>query len=390
MVPFLRSFRSLRTRLAVFFAALIATVLLAFGSAVYVAAVVMEAHETESQTEKEHELRQVRHLLYVSLSLGIPLGAVFSALGSYWMTRRTLRAMSDIVETASALAPDGLNQRIPLHPEDDVEIRRLVGSLNHMLARVERAVSGLRRFTQDAAHEMRTPIAALRTRLEIALRKSRDEITLVTLIEETLEELDAQQQLVEALLLLARSDAGELQVKRQPVVLHELIADVVSLYEAIAEEQSQQVILTCPQDLVLCTDKLLLCRVLANLVDNACKYTPRGGHIVIEGYRQSTDICICVSDSGPGILPKDAERIFERFFRGDSHRGSFSGFGLGLSIARELVSALGGRMSHKASASGGTVFQIIIQDGEEAGGLPVGLQANLPNGQSIQCGAQRM
>ena len=100
-------FRSLRTRLAVFFAALIAAVLLAFGSAVYVAAVVMEAHETESQTEKEHELRQVRHLLYVSLSLGIPLGAVLAALGSYWMTRRTLRAMSDIVETASALAPDG-------------------------------------------------------------------------------------------------------------------------------------------------------------------------------------------------------------------------------------------------------------------------------------------
>ena len=102
-----------------------------------------------------------------------------------------------------------LNQRIPLHPEDDVEIRRLVGSLNHMLARVERAVSGLRRFTQDAAHEMRTPIAALRTRLEIALRKSRDEITApFDADRRALEELDAQQQLVEALLLLARSDAG--------------------------------------------------------------------------------------------------------------------------------------------------------------------------------------
>jgi len=366
VVPFLPSFRSLRSRLAVFFAALIAAVLLAFGSAVYVVAAVMESHETESQTEKDRELRQVRHLLYVSLSLGIPLGAVLAAIGSNWMTRRTLRAMSDIVATASVLAPDSLDQRIPLRPEDDVEIIRLVGSLNHMLARVERAVSGLRRFTQDAAHELRTPIAVLRTRLEIALRKSRDEITLQTLIEETLEELDAQQQLVDALLLLARSDAGELQVKHQPVVLNELIEDVVSLYEAIAKEESQQIFLKCPQDIVLCTDKLLLYRALANLLDNACKYTPREGRISIEVHRQNTDLCICVSDSGPGILPTDAERIFERFFRADSHRGSTSGFGLGLSIAHEFVSALGGRLSQKPSASGGTVFQIIIGNVDEA------------------------
>lgn len=365
MVPFPLSLRSLRARLAVFFAALIAVTLILFGSAVYIAAVVMESHEIESQAEKERELRQVRHLLYVSLGLGIPFGAVLAALGSNWMTRRTLRAMSDIVQTASVLAPDSLSQRIPLRAEEDVEIRRLVGALNHMLERVERAVSGLQRFTQDAAHELRTPLSALRTRLEIALRKSRDAITFQTLIEETLEALDAQHRLVDALLLLARSDAGELPVKRQPVVLHALIAEVVSLYEAIAKEHRQHLCMRCPQELVLLTDKLLLSRTLANLLDNACKYTPQGGHIVVQVEKRAADVCIRVSDTGMGIPPADTERVFERFFRGDSHRGSTSGFGLGLSIAREFVCALGGQLSLHPSARLGAEFQIRIGDIEE-------------------------
>ena len=354
------SLQSLRARLALFFAALIAVVLLGFGSAVYIAAVIMEAQETESQAEKDHELTQVRHLLYVSLGVGIPLGAVLAALGSTWMTRRTLRAMSDIVATASVLRPDGLSQRIPLHAADDLEIVRLVGSLNHMIERVDRSLTGLRRFTQDAAHELRTPLAALRSRLEIALRKSRDAAEFRALVEETLEELDALHRLLDALLLLARSDAGELPVTKQEVVLHSLFEEVISLYDAIAAERAQQLCMECPEPLALWTDKLLLSRGLANLVDNACKFTPAGGRIVICAEQQGAEVWIRVSDSGPGISAADSERIFERFFRSAEHRGSTAGFGLGLSLCREFVSALGGQIQLQRSRAGGTEAAIIL------------------------------
>jgi two-component system OmpR family sensor kinase len=253
-----------------------------------------------------------------------------------------------------------LSQRIPLEQTDDLEIQRLVGSLNHMIARVERAVTGLRRFTQDAAHELRTPLAALRSRLEIALRKSRDAAAFRGLVEETLEELDALHRLVDALLLLARSDAGELPVTNQSVELRALIDEVISLYDAIAAEHAQQLFVDCSPSLVLWTDKLLLSRGLANLVDNACKFTPPGGRIGISAVQQGDAVCIRVSDSGPGISVADSQRIFERFFRGDEHRGRTAGFGLGLSLCREFVGALGGQIELARSPEGGTQASIMV------------------------------
>lgn len=351
------SLQSLRGRLACFFAALIAALLCLFAGVVYVAAEAMEAQESEPQAEKERELAQVRHLLYSSLAVGIPIAGSLAVLGSAWMTRRSLRALSEIVRLASQLDPERLGQRMPVSAGDDLEIQRLVAALNRMLSRVERAVSGLRRFTQDAAHELRTPLSALSSRLEIALRRPREVAALRLTLEESLEELAALQRLVEALLLLARSDAGELPVQLQTVALRPFLLEVVSLYEALASERELRLHVECAPGLSLYTDKLLLGRAVANLIDNACKFSPPGGEIVVRAQRQAGATQITIADAGPGIPAAVLPQVFERFYRGDSQR-SGTGSGLGLALAREFVAALGGQVQLERRAGGGTLARI--------------------------------
>lgn len=348
------SLRSLRGRLTCFFAALIAAALVAFAGVVYVAAEIVEATESEPQAEKDRELAQVRRLLGVALAVGIPIAGGLAALGSAWTTRRSIRALSDIVRAASQLDPERLNQRIPVSDADDLEIQRLVTALNHMLSRVDRAVSGLRRFTQDAAHELRTPLAALTSQLEITLRKPRDAAALRCAIEDTLEELDQLKRLVDALLLLARSDAGELPMNPQTVALQPLLQEVASLYEGIASERNVQLCVDCSPSLQLCTDKLLLGRAIANLLDNACKFSPPASQIRVQAARHDRAFVITIADRGPGLPSDAAQRVFERFYRGDSHRGSTTGFGLGLALVNEFVAALGGHVQLVPNLGGGT------------------------------------
>lgn len=354
--------QSLRTRLACFFAALIAVVLLGFAGAVYLAAAVLEEREVEPQAEKDRELREVRRLLWLSLGMGIPLGAGLAVLGSAQMTRRTLRALADIVRSASELDPDRLGQRIPSQPHDDLEIRRLVAALNHMLERLDLAVTGLRRFTRDAAHELRTPLAVLMSRLEIALRQPRDSTALRTTLEDSLEELASLQRLVDALLLLARSDAGELSASRQPVVLLRLLSEIASLYEAIASEWQLTLHIDCDPALSLDTDKVLLGRAVANLLDNACKFSFTGGKVWLCAARQPNHggVTITVADSGCGVPASEEERVFARFYRCSNHHNPTPGFGLGLSLTREFVTALCGTVTLRARSGGGTEVEICL------------------------------
>lgn len=349
---------SLRGRLAAFFALLIAAILALFSGAVYLTAVAIEAEETEPQADKDRELGRVRQLLAGSLGLGIPLGAGLAGLGSVWMTRRTLRSIAAIVRAASELDPEHLDQRIPASPSDDAELKPLIAALNQMLARLDRAVSGLRRFTQDAAHELRTPIAALMSRLEIALRRPRDVAALRATIEESLEELSTLSRLVDALLLLARSDAGELPIERQPVCLPDLFDELASLYEGVLEQRHLRLHLRCPAALSLHTDKLLLGRALANLLDNACKFSPDGATIVLIATQHPTHIAIGVHDDGPGIPSDEVGRVCDRFFRGAAQRGDSPGFGLGLALTHEFVAALAGSIRIQSGPVTGTVVEL--------------------------------
>ncbi len=352
---------TLRTRLSLFYGGLLTLALLLFGAGLYVTAVMAEEQEDEPQAEKERELHEIREQIEVALIAGIPLGALLAVLGSSWMTRRTLRTLSDIVATASEVGPEKLHQRIAEDPSGDAETERLVGALNGMFERLDRAVNGLRRFTADAAHELRTPLASIMGELEIALRRPRDEAALRATMEGALEGLTRLTRLLEVLLTLARSDAGELPISNSPVNVSELLAQVASPYEGLTAELQQLLRLRCEPALLVRTDPLLLGRAVANLLDNACKFSKPGGSIELGCQQRGQNIEIFVADTGPGLSAEDEVHLFQRFYRSDLHRGRVEGFGLGLALAHEFISALGGQVSLCNRTGGGTQATIVLR-----------------------------
>lgn len=346
---------SLRVRLGLFYAGLITLALLLFGAAVYVTAVVSEAEEDEPQADKDREIAAIRQRLLIALGAGIPAAVLVAGVGSSFMTRRTLRALGDIVATANTVGPDRLHPRLPSDERDDAEIQHLTFALNQMLDRVDRAVTGLRRFTADAAHELRTPLSSLLGAIEICLRRPRDSDALRAVLEDTMLGLGSLARLVEVLLMLARSDAGELPIARKEVDLEALLATVISPYEGVAAELGLTLRRASPPPgLRLSTDALLLGRALANLLDNACKFTPTGGTVEVLARASGDSIEVVVRDSGPGLSEQDQDQLFQRFYRGAAHRGSTEGFGVGLALSREFISALGGSLRLSNRASGGT------------------------------------
>lgn len=349
----------LRVRLMLLFGAILTAVLLAFSGTVYLAAVAAEAAEDEPEAEKERELRAVRERIATSLLAALPLALVAAAGGAHLLGRRAFSVLGEIVRTASTLNLERLDLRIPNDPAAGREVEELVHALNSMLARIEHAATGLRRFTADAAHELRTPLAVLSSEIEICLRRPRDEAALRTTLAATLEGLGRLNQLIEVLLTLARADAGALAIRAQSVDLQELITQIAEPYTAVAAERGLRLILKAECGRTLYTDPLLFGRALANLIDNACKFCAPGGDIAVRMDEQDS-LAIVVSDSGPGPRPVDLARAGERFYRAPEHRGSTPGFGLGLSLCNEFMAALGGTLHLRRTEDGGTEARLSL------------------------------
>lgn len=350
--------RALRVRLAVFFAGVLTAALLIFGGAVYVAAVVAEATEDEPEHEKDRELAAVRRLLALALLAGIPVAVTAAAGGTHLLSRHALGSIGRIVRTASTLTIEHLDKRIPSDPNAGSELEELVAVLNAMLDRIARAVVSLRRFTADAAHELRTPLAVLSSDIEVCLHRPRDPETLLNTLGATLEGLGRLSRLVDLLLTLARSDADELPVAPSVVEPAVLIAQIAAPFEDVAAERGVRLVLPpCVPPAAshtLHTDPLLLGRALANLLDNACKFCPAGGTVTVQLRLGPSSIEIAVCDSGPGMSAEELARVCDRFYRGPSHRGSTDGFGLGLALTREFMRVLGGHLTLNLIAPCGT------------------------------------
>jgi signal transduction histidine kinase len=225
-----------------------------------------------------------------------------------------------------------------------------------MLDRIQRSVEATRRFTADASHELRTPLAILTGELEIALRRPRPEGELRATMESSLEELGKLSRLVNALLVLARSDAGELPLERSRIDLGEVVRGAVDPYEAIAAERQIRLRSHLPSGVTANADPLWLGRAVANLVDNACKFTPAGGEVSVHVERLRDRVRVSVNDSGPSIDSAEEARVFERFYRADAARGTAPGFGLGLPLAREIARALGGDLGISRPSGPGNQF----------------------------------
>lgn len=368
--------RALRVRFMLLFASILTAALLAFAGAAYLAAVAAEAAEEEPEADKQRELAAARKRITAALLAALPLALATAIGGAHLLGRRVFSTLGAIVRTASALSLERLDLRIPDVPGAGREIEELVHALNGMLARIEHAATGLRRFTADAAHELRTPLAGLASEIEICLRRPRDEAQLREVLETTLEGLGRLGLLVDTLLTLARSDAGTLVAAPRACDLCALVEQIAEPYAAVAAERELSLILdtgsapgTAPaRGSVFSTDPVLLGRALANLLDNACKFCAPGGTVWVrlrEGRdedAQAGGITITVTDTGPTPSSADLARAGERFYRGPAHRGSTPGFGLGLSICREFITALDGSLRLQPTEDGCTEARIWLPD----------------------------
>jgi len=299
-------------------------------------------------------LRYVETLLVL-----VPLGVVLSAVGGWLLARRALRPVDRMSQGALRISAEDLSRRLERRGTKD-EIDRLADTLNTMLARLQAAFAEMQRFTADAAHELRTPLTALRGGIEVALRAERSPDEYRRVLASSIEEVDQLIRLAEDLLLLSRSTVG-LSAARQPVDLEPLCLEALELGVRLAKGKGVNVSMGATAPVVVQGDAGALRRALLNLVDNAVKYTPAGGSVVISLGRAGQSVALVVEDSGIGIDPADATRIFEPFVRLDAGRSrDTGGSGLGLAIARSIVLAHGGTLEVQSRPDGGSRFTIAL------------------------------
>ena len=296
-----------------------------------------------------------------ALVLLIPVVLLAAAAGGWWMSRRALRPVDEITETARSIGERSLGQRLPVPATDD-ELQRLSETLNQMLDRIEGAFRRVTQFTADASHELRTPAALIRTTSELALRKPRSESEYRQALDEVHRESLRTTELIENLLTLARADAGKACLERTPVDLGALVLEVAGQGEKLARQKG--IVLVCPpprEAVTIAGDRGSLRRLFLILLDNAVKYTPAGGEIEFSMAQQPDTVSVEVRDSGAGIGKEDLPHIFERFYRSDKSRSRDSGgAGLGLSLAKWIADAHGGEIQVDSEPERGSVFRVSL------------------------------
>jgi signal transduction histidine kinase len=242
-------------------------------------------------------------------------------------------------------------------------VSRLGATLNEMLGRLERALERERSFVADASHELRTPLALLKTELELALRTPRTEAELEQALRSAAGETDRLAQLVEDLLVLARTDEGRLPLRRSPVRARDVLAAVAERFRRRAEAAGRTIEVEAPETLVVAADAVRLEQALGNLVENALRHGL--GSIRLSASEGGGGIELHVLDEGPGFPPAFLERAFERFARADEARTE-GGAGLGLAIARVIAEAHGGSAHASGRAGGGADVWLALPAGARA------------------------
>ncbi|MEO8481686.1 MAG: ATP-binding protein [Acidobacteriota bacterium] len=305
------------------------------------------------------------HQFGVLLMILAPAVLVVAGLGVYIISRQALAPVEEIRRAAEAITVEHLDRRLVVPAIDD-ELRRLVVTFNAMLARLEQAVANIVRFTSDASHELRTPVALIRTTAELAIDRERDPEQYRQALVEVAAEAGRMSTLVDDLLRLARADAGVDDAGAGQQDIRDVVAVVVAGIRPVADGKHVCIRVDQPPEPVpVFGHERSLVRLMRAVLDNAVKYTPEGGRIsVAVAVTETTSAVpvavVRVADSGSGVSPDDAPRIFDRFFRGrDARARGFDGSGLGLSMARTLAERAGGSIRLLPPAEpGGATFEI--------------------------------
>jgi heavy metal sensor kinase len=293
------------------------------------------------------------------LVISIPLILLFAAGGGYWLAGRALNPIDRITRTAADIGERDLSRRIDFDLPDD-EVGRLARTFNAMLDRIEDAFGRQRRFSADAAHELRTPLALMRSQIDIALRKERNPAGDRETLEALGADVDRLARMSGSLLALARRDAGALQPEKETVELAGLLDLVAEQYQPLAAETGVEIVLAAAP-VTLTADQDQLIQVLVNLLDNALRHAPSGSRITLGCRAEEDGARFWVADEGPGIAPEHLPHIFERFYRVDPGRARRQGgIGLGLAISKAIIDAHGGTIEIQSVVGEGTRVSVML------------------------------
>jgi heavy metal sensor kinase len=283
-----------------------------------------------------------------------------AVLVGWFMARRALSGVEAVTRTARQISESDLSRRVPIMARHE-EIDRLAVTFNQMLDRIERLVVGMREMGDNIAHDLKSPVARIRGMAELSISSESSGGDDLTLAGSTIEECDRLLDMINTMLMISKSDAGAGDAILEPVNMAEVVRGAIALFAPLAEDKGLSLTGDIPDMLVVRGDLKMLQRAVANLVDNAIKYTPAPGNIDIRGFRDKNVemITVSIKDSGIGIDTEDLPKIFNRFFRCDQSRAS-GGFGLGLSLARAIAHVHGGEIDVESSPGIGSVFTFCL------------------------------
>jgi heavy metal sensor kinase len=296
--------------------------------------------------------------LLIALATGLPVAIAIAVIGGFLLVHRALVPMERIARKAEEITQHNLSERLPVERTGD-ELERLSLSLNHMISRLEEAVQGHKRLVADASHELRTPLTVMRGELESMAADPQTSRGTREMLASLLEEVERLAAVVDGLLALSRLDTGEASAAWVKFDLAELVATTADQMSLLAEDKSISVACDAPQGVIVEGNRARLKQVVVNLLDNAIKYTQKGGTVRLKVASQNGQPVLEVSDTGIGIPPEAVPHLFERFYRVERSRSrEQGGAGLGLSIVKSICAAHGAAVEVESTPEQGSRFCI--------------------------------
>jgi signal transduction histidine kinase len=301
--------------------------------------------------------REIEQLVWHALLGGGAVALLLAVGGALWFRRQLELRVGAIRRTALEIGAGDLSRRIPTSGVED-EFARLNGDINHMLDRIEQLMGGVRHVSNAIAHDLRTPLGRIRTRLEEALGPGKSPTHLVTTARFAIEQVDELIQMLEKLLQIAEAESGARRQSFAPVMLASVISSALELYDAAAEEEGITLLGDVFGRPITLGDRHLLTNAVMNLIDNALKYAGRGATVRVRATEETDTVSIVVEDDGPGIPVAERSRVIDRFYRLDRSR-SLPGNGLGLSIVSAIASLHRGQL-YLSNAAPGLIARIVL------------------------------
>jgi heavy metal sensor kinase len=298
----------------------------------------------------------------------VPIVIVLSGLLGWFLAGKALGPVNSVAQAAQQITHSRLDMQIPLRHAGD-ELDRLIEAFNHMMMRLNRSFEQIRQFSTDVSHELRTPITVARGQLEVAMFTATTVEQYREAMADALEGIDRLSNIVRALLLLSQSESGQLVLQRGHLDFAELVRDLVDQHQIPAEAQGVRLSADLPATCTLQADRIQIERMVSNLLGNAIKYTPSGGHVNVRVTVVGEQVKFIVEDTGVGIASEHLPHIFDRFYRVPSADPE-KGLGLGLSFVAWIAKAHGGKVEVESTLQQGTRFVVTLPAGRPGPATP--------------------